>query len=150
VLPILLLPFSPIIAFTAYVAYTYIHISRELKRIESVKKSPVFVLFSQSLAGRSIIRAFNQRHHFFQTLCKHIDEMNTCHIYLWICNRWLNFRMQCLGACVSSAVACAIVYIVSEHPGRISSSAAGLALMYSLGFSDNLTFLARTHADVSM
>eukprot|EP01031_Cornospumella_fuschlensis_P034788 gene34788-42129_t len=94
-LPPLLLFLLPVIAFTAYVTYQYVHISRELKRLESLKNSPVFVLFSETLQG--------------------------------------------------------IVYTTQNHSSfALSSASAGLALMYSLGFCDNLTFLARTHADCQM
>lgn len=154
-LPQLLIPFFPILVFTFYVAHQYVHVSRELKRIESLKKTPVFVLFSETLHGLAIIRSFpNQPNRFFGKVTSLIDQMNQCHIYLWICNRWLNFRMQCLGAIVSGIVAAAIVYSVSgelKHPeGSILTSAvAGLTLMYTLGFCDSLTFMARFHADVS-
>eukprot|EP01031_Cornospumella_fuschlensis_P034745 gene34745-42071_t len=139
-------------AFTAYVTYQYVHISRELKRLESLKNSPVFVLFSETLQGMSVLRAFaNQPLRFHSKLCAHIDNMNACHLFLWICNRWLNFRMQCLGALVSGAVAVGIVYTTQNHSSfALSSASAGLALMYSLGFCDNLTFLARSHADCQM
>ncbi|RYH28461.1 hypothetical protein EON65_12135 [archaeon] len=150
-LPPLLIFLLPVIGFTAYVTYQYVHISRELKRLESLKKSPVFVLFSETLHGMSVLRAFaNQPLRFHSKLCTHIDNMNACHLFLWICNRWLNFRMQCLGALVSGAVAAGIVYSTQSHSSfALSSASAGLALMYSLGFCDNLTFLARSHADVS-
>lgn len=156
-LPLLLIAFFPIICFTIYVAYQYIHVSRELKRLESLKKTPVFVLFSETLQGLPIIRCFaDQSGKFFTKACHYIDQMNQCHLYLWICNRWLNFRMQCLGALVSGTAAAAIVLSVSRatqnphHPLSILSSAsAGIALMFSLSFCDNLTFLARSHADVS-
>lgn len=126
------------------------HISRELKRIESVKKTPVFVLFSETLQGLAIIRAFpnQQTNRFFGKVCLCIDQMNSCHLYLWICNRWLNFRMQCLGAIVSGTVAAVIVHNVSEG-SRLTSAVAGFTLMYTLSFCDSLTLMSRFHADVS-
>jgi len=93
-LPILLMALIPIIIFTTWVSYQYLCISRELKRLESVKESPVFVLFSETLSGLSVIRAFQKEQLFFQSFCERVDEMNRCHLYLWISNRWLNFRMQ--------------------------------------------------------
>lgn len=93
-LPILLLPFIPIMGFTAWISYQYIHISRELKRLESISKTPVFVLFSETLHGLPVIRAFRDEKRFFKTCFERIDAMNRCHLYMWLCNRWLNFRMQ--------------------------------------------------------
>lgn len=50
------------------------------------------------------MRAFRAEGRFFRTCCERIDEMNRCHIYLWISNRWLSFRMQVLGAAVAGLV----------------------------------------------
>jgi hypothetical protein len=47
-----MLPLLPVVALTWWVSKQYLHISRELKRLESLKKSPVFVLFSETLQVR--------------------------------------------------------------------------------------------------
>lgn len=143
-LPLLLLPFLPILCFTWWVSRQYLHISRELKRLESIKKSPVFVLFAETLQGLPVIRAFRTQAHFFSLCCRRIDDMNRCHIYLWIMNRWLNFRMQLLGAFVAGFVGAAVVY----NAATIGSTMAGIVLIYSMSFCDALTWLARAHADV--
>ncbi len=153
VMPLLLLPLLPVLVYTSWVTYQYLCISRELKRMESISKSPVFILFSETLNGLPIIRAFQQEKRFYSLCCDRVDDMNRCHLYLWICNRWLNFRMQMLGALVAGVVGIGVVYY-TEGAGRggssISASAAGLALLYSMGFCDNLTFLARLHAETQM
>ena len=50
------------------------------------------------------MRAFRAEGRFFKACCDRVDEMNRCHIYLWISNRWLAFRMQMLGAVVIGLV----------------------------------------------
>jgi hypothetical protein len=73
------------------------------------------------------VRAFRAEGRFFRTCCDRIDDMNRyvtflhnagnpttafylsatafrCHLYLWISNRWLSFRMQVLGAMVAGLV----------------------------------------------
>lgn len=86
-LPALILPFLPVVLLTAFFGARFLHVSRELKRLESLKKSPVFVLFSESLQGLSTIRAFRQENRFFQLCCARLDELNRCHLYLWLCSR---------------------------------------------------------------
>jgi ABC-type transport system involved in cytochrome bd biosynthesis fused ATPase/permease subunit len=137
----------PVIMFTYWVSYQYLRVSRDTKRLESINKSPVFIHFSESIQGLSVIRAFNQESKFLSTCFRRIDVMNRCHLYLWLCNRWLNFRMQLMGGFVAAVTGCAIVYQVQHS--HVGSTAAGLALVYSLNFTEYLTFLARTHADVS-
>ena len=50
------------------------------------------------------MRAFRAEGRFFKACCDRVDEMNRCHIYLWISNRWLAFHMQMLGAVVIGLV----------------------------------------------
>ena len=143
---LLLIPLLPILLFTFWVAYKYIHVSRELKRLESIHKSPVFVLFSESLQGLSIIRSFQSENRFFTICCNRLNTMNRCHLYLWICNRWLNFRMQMLGSLVAGGTALLVVLQAKS----LNGTTAGLALIYALMFTDNLTYLIRNHAECQM
>lgn len=62
------------------------------------------VLFFFSKQGLPVVRAFRAEGRFFKTCCDRINDMNRCHIYLWIANRWLAFRMQLLGAIVAGSV----------------------------------------------
>jgi ABC-type multidrug transport system fused ATPase/permease subunit len=147
-IPWLFVAMFPVVLFAFWISRQYLIVSRELKRLENIKKSPVFVLFSETLNGLAVIRAFREESRFFHTCCTHIDAMNKCHIYLWISNRWLNFRVELCGAVVSFSVGAAIVYLVGHHPNSMSATAAGLSLMYSLTFCDSLNWTARTHANV--
>lgn len=74
--PLLLLLLSPIIGFISWSAFLYVQASREMKRLESVYKSPVFVLFSETLSGLSTIRSFGHENRFFDICKKHTDAMN--------------------------------------------------------------------------
>ena len=50
----------PIILVYYYFSKYYRKTSTELKRLESVSKSPIFALFSEALTGASTIRAYDQ------------------------------------------------------------------------------------------
>ena len=69
-----------------------------------------------------------------------------CSLWFNILYRWLNFRMQVLGAIISGTVGMAVILSVDS----ISSTIAGIVLLYSLSFCDYATFLARGHADCQM
>lgn len=74
--PILLLALTPIMVYIWWCAFLYIQGSREMKRLESVHKSPVFVLFSETLTGLATIRAFGHEARFFEMCTGHTDNMN--------------------------------------------------------------------------
>ena len=49
-----------LIAFVVYVAHRFLYGAREVKRLESNAKSPVFEQFGSTLAGVGTIRAFDK------------------------------------------------------------------------------------------
>ena len=52
----------------------YIATSRQLKRIDSVRRSPIYVHFSETLTGASSIRAFRKKDAFVQRADRIMDE----------------------------------------------------------------------------
>ena len=78
-----LFPFMiPIVWATRWISKQYVFTSREIKRLESVFKSPVFVLFSESLQGLSIIRSFQVESRFLDVCCKRVINTLIHSIYI--------------------------------------------------------------------
>ena len=144
-LPAILPFFVPVIFATYFVAYRYIIVSREMKRLESIFRSPILIQFSESYLGLSTIRAFAKEKLFFHELCRRVDNFNRMHLYLWLSNRWLNIRIALLGAIVAWTAGIFIILY-----SGVDSGTAGIVLLYSLTFTENLTWVARTHADCQM
>ena len=143
--PIILVILMPAIGFTVIVAKKYLHVSRDIKRLDSIAKSPLYALLEESIFGMACIRTFEKESFFSTKLFSLLDEMNRCHLYLWSCNRWLNMRMSLVGSIVGGIVALTIVL----NADTIGSTAAGLLLIYSVTLAEQMTFLARAHAQVS-
>lgn len=62
--PLLLLPIAPILVLTLWMAQRFFSVSRELKRLESVSKSPVFVLFAETIQGLYDVSLYAMRRIF--------------------------------------------------------------------------------------
>jgi ABC-type multidrug transport system fused ATPase/permease subunit len=121
----------------------YIHSSRDLKRVESTQRSPLYQQFGETLSGVTTIRAYGDERRFIDDNSRRINTYNRPYIYLWAANRWLALRVDVAGALVSFFAAAFIVISV----GSIDAGAAGLSLTYSLGFNKDILWLVRLYTE---
>jgi ABC-type multidrug transport system fused ATPase/permease subunit len=121
----------------------YLRASRDLKRLESIQRSPLFQHFGETLSGVSTIRAYGDERRFVRENLQKIDDQNRPFFYLWACNRWLGFRVDIAGALVSFFAGVFVIIRV----GKIDAGLAGLSLTYAITFTDNVLWLVRLYAN---
>ena len=120
----------------------YISSSRDLKRLESVQRSPLYQQFGETLSGMVTIRAYGDEGRFIRDNLHRVNTHNRPFIYLWAANRWLAFRVDVVGALVSFFTGVFVVVGV----GRIDAGAAGLAMTYAVTFTENVLWFVRLYA----
>ena len=124
----------------------YIDSSRDLKRLESVQRSPLYQQFGETLSGMTTIRAYGDERRYIRENLDKVNTHNRPFIYLWAANRWLAFRVDVAGALVSFFSG---VFVITSI-GRIDAGAAGLALTYAVSFTENVLWFVRLYASVSL
>ncbi|KAB8233152.1 putative ABC bile acid transporter [Aspergillus alliaceus] len=122
----------------------YLNSSRDLKRLESVQRSPLYQQFGETLNGIVTIRAYGDGPRFLVDNHRRINDYNRPHIYLWASNRWLALRVDIAGALVSFFTAVFVLLSI----GKIDAGAAGLALTYAVTFTENVLWLVRLYSEV--
>ncbi|KAF2457222.1 ABC transporter type 1, transmembrane domain-containing protein [Lineolata rhizophorae] len=120
----------------------YINSSRDLKRLESVQRSPLYQQFGETLSGMTTIRAYGDERRFVRENLTRINTHNRPFIYLWAANRWLAFRVDVVGAMVSFFAGVFVLLSV----GKIDAGAAGLAMTYAVTFTENVLWFVRLYA----
>ncbi|KAF9149045.1 hypothetical protein BG015_009183 [Linnemannia schmuckeri] len=143
--PKFLFPAFVITILFVAMANLYLRSSRELKRVESITKSPIFSHFGESLSGVATIRAYGAEKRFQHENLELLDEHNRPFFYLWVCNRWLSIRVDVLSALVSFFAGLLIIMNTNIDPGL-----AGLSLSYSLTFTDHILWLCRLYSEMEM
>ncbi|CAI5758659.1 unnamed protein product [Candida verbasci] len=139
--------FAILIACLYYlVGYFYLTLSRELKRYESITKSPIHQHFSESLNGVATIRAYGIESRFMKQNLQAIDNNNRPFFYLWVANRWLSFRVDAVGSLVMLFAGMFVLFSV----GKIDAGLAGLSLSYAIAFSESALWIVRLYANVEM
>ncbi|KAI7934963.1 hypothetical protein MJO29_016226 [Puccinia striiformis f. sp. tritici] len=123
---ILVVPtFTPIALFIAWLYIrlgpNYIKTSRDLRRLESVSRSPMFQNFSNLLFGIQSIRAYAAEDRYQNLFFSSCDTFQTMDHHYWLTNFWLMWRYDCLGSVVVFLTTCfALVSGVSEGFAAIS------------------------------
>ncbi|KAK9886053.1 hypothetical protein WA026_014836 [Henosepilachna vigintioctopunctata] len=117
---------------------------RQLKRMESVSRSPIYSFFSETLTGTSVIRAFVQQERFISELNKRLDVNQICYFYGLVANRWLAVRLESIANLI--ILFTALVTVIGRD--SISPGIVGLSVSYALQITQTLNWLVRTICDV--
>lgn len=125
----------------------YLRTSRELKRLDSVSKSPVYAHFQESLGGVSTIRAFRQQERFSLENEWRVDANLRAYFPSVSANRWLGVRLEFIGAVVILAAAgFAVIEVAAGKP--LPPGIVGLAMSYALQITGSLNWIVRQTVEV--
>eukprot|EP00095_Tigriopus_kingsejongensis_P008535 snap_masked-scaffold81_size397536-processed-gene-2.2 protein:Tk08535 transcript:snap_masked-scaffold81_size397536-processed-gene-2.2-mRNA-1 annotation:"hypothetical protein OsJ_06301" len=118
----------------------YIASSRQLKRLISIAKSPIYSIFGETITGALTIKAFNLQDNFVRGFETKLDRLQSTIYLSRACNRWLGVRLEMLGNTVILFAALLAVFQRDKaHPGEV-----GLSLSYATHITFFLTYLIRS------
>ncbi|RWS24939.1 multidrug resistance-associated protein 1-like protein, partial [Leptotrombidium deliense] len=92
-----ILAISPIVVAYYFLQKVFIATSRQLQRLNSVTRSPIYAHFSQTLQGVSTIRAFSANERFIAKSDTHVNFNQMCSYALVSGNRWLSVLLNTFG-----------------------------------------------------
>ncbi|XP_057630056.1 multidrug resistance-associated protein 1 isoform X2 [Chionomys nivalis] len=127
-----------------FVQRFYVASSRQLKRLESVSRSPVYSHFNETLLGVSVIRAFEEQERFIRQSDLKVDENQKAYYPSIVANRWLAVRLECVGNCI--VLFAALFAVISRH--SLSAGLVGLSVSYSLQITSYLNWLVRMSSEM--
>ncbi|KAH8929537.1 hypothetical protein BT69DRAFT_1292537 [Atractiella rhizophila] len=136
--PVFLIAIIPLGMFYRQVQTYYLATSRELRRIDSTTKSPIFGMFQETLAGLPTIRAYRQQKRFVAENEARIDRNLEAYFASVSCNRWLSVRLEFLGSCVILMAAVSLVYALEHNHGALDAGLVGIVMSYALNTTQSL------------
>jgi len=132
--------------YLSYQKY-YLRTSRELKRLDSVTRSPIYAHFQESLGGISTIRAYRQQNRFALENEWRMDANLRAYFPSISANRWLAVRLEFLGSIIILASAGLAITSVATGSG-LSAGMVGLAMSYALQITQSLNWIVRQTVEV--
>ncbi|KAK2566616.1 Multidrug resistance-associated protein 1 [Acropora cervicornis] len=116
----------------------------QLKRIESVSRSPIFNNFFETINGASTIRAFGQQERLIQDNYHRVDENHVAYFPGVSANRWLALRLEFVG---NLAILFAAIFAVIRRDS-IDSGLVGLSITYALQVTASLNWMVRMSSEL--
>ncbi|KAH9501054.1 hypothetical protein DERF_011922 [Dermatophagoides farinae] len=142
--PILIGIFLPLIICYILIYKYYVSTSRQLMRIESTLRTPIYQQFNETYTGVTVIQAFGRVEMFLRKIYKNID-MNTSAMHMSIAAaKWLTVRLECLGNIVVLITSLSCVLL----RGHISPGMVGLCITSSLSITGTLNFLLQSSIEL--
>ncbi|XP_032473157.1 canalicular multispecific organic anion transporter 2 isoform X5 [Phocoena sinus] len=142
--PLFAVVILPLAVLYLFVQRLYVATSRQLKRLESVSRSPIYSHFLETVTGSSVIRAYGRSQDFEAISDAKVDtNQRSCYPYI-ASNRWLGVRVEFVGNCVVFFTALfAVIGRSSQSPGLV-----GLSVSYALQVTLALNWMIRTLSDL--
>jgi ABC-type multidrug transport system fused ATPase/permease subunit len=129
--PIFIVLITPLALFYLYMQRYYLKTKRELKRLDSVSRSPIYAHFQESLGGMTTIRAYCQQERFTLENEWRVDANLRAYIPSINANRWLGVRLEFVGSVIILSAAGFAIISVSTGSG-LSAGMVGLTMSYAL------------------
>ncbi|KAH8067811.1 ATPase [Aureococcus anophagefferens] len=101
---------------------------------------------TRASSGLVTARAFGATGRLREDCLRRVDVNSSALYQLFAVNSWLVVRLRCLGALVNG---CVVAYALARA-ADLDGATVGLALSYSLGVTQAVTFTIKQHATVEM
>merc|ERR1711879_82142 len=134
----------PLMIFYYFVQRFYIATSRQLKRLESVSRSPIYNHFGESVSGISTIRAFGKISDFIKINEKNVDKNCRSYYFNVTSNRWLATRLEV----VANTLVFFSCVFVTVRKGELNASIVGLTISYAISITQTLNWWVRMQSEV--
>nr|KAG5700435.1 hypothetical protein BaRGS_010348 [Batillaria attramentaria] len=135
--PIFLVVIIPLGVLYYLVQRFYIPTSRQLKRIESTTRSPIYNHFSETITGAASVRAYKAQPRFIDENQAKVDKNLVFYFSGIASNRWLGFRLEFVGNLVVLAAAMFAV-VTPDLEGGIVGLSVSYAMQDPVLFSGSL------------
>ncbi|THD21067.1 Multidrug resistance associated protein 7 [Fasciola hepatica] len=136
-LPLLLSVVLPLTFAFWSVQRVYRCASRDLKRLSSVTRSPLYAHFSDTISGLAVIRGLRQELRFRHLTAKYLGTQIRAELASLAAGSWLSVRLQIMAAGIVAGVV--LLSLLGRELGWTEITAAGLSAAYALNIASLMT-----------
>lgn len=154
VIPLFLVGLLPVFGFYYFAQRYFIKTSREIARLDSSSRSPIYALFSETLEGLSCIRAYKGEERLTSKCYTMLDNNQMAYFLKFSANCWLAVRLEFAGTLI---VTFAALFAVLARDNSSTQTVedreafagmAGLAISLALSVTQSLNWSVRMASDL--
>ncbi|KAF2069283.1 hypothetical protein CYY_009396, partial [Polysphondylium violaceum] len=143
--PLICIPFIFLSIIYFFIQKVYVASSRELKRMESIARSPIYSHISENFSGLATIRAFDQNVRFIADMNTKINLNLRLFFYAFAVHRWVGTRLELISAITVLFSSLFSIYNTSMSPGT-----SGLAVTTALSITGLLNWSVRQYTELEV
>ena len=137
VFPLFIFPAIFLGLFYRRAAIAYLNTGRDIRRMESNTRSPIFANFNELLEGIVTVRAFSAEERFLSDLYTKVDLTTQMWYTFWMTNRWLLLTFDTLGA---AGIFATTLFALS---GYVDAGLAGVCITSAMSFTNSVYWACR-------
>ncbi|KZP25984.1 hypothetical protein FIBSPDRAFT_918282 [Athelia psychrophila] len=135
--PVFLIPAFLVGLIYRRLAIGYLETGRDLRRMESNTRSPIFSGFGELLEGIVTVRAFSSEKRFMDDLHSKIDMTTKMWYSFWMTNRWLLLNFDALGALI------VLITTLLSLSSWVEAGTAALCMTSAMSFTSSIYWACR-------
>lgn len=159
VTPLFQLGLVPVALIYYFSQRYFIRTSRELTRIESTSRSPIYAMFSETIDGLQTLRAYNCEQRLTDKSNKLLDLNQRAYFLNFSANCWLGVRLELAGTLIITFTALLAVLSRTTDSSVVDGAAsnssretfagvAGLAISLAMNVTQSLNWSVRAVSDL--
>ncbi|XP_050393097.1 ATP-binding cassette sub-family C member 5 isoform X1 [Patella vulgata] len=141
--PWFLLALVPLGAFFVFLYKLFVKCVRELKREDSITRSPLISHLTATIQGIMTIKAYNKDEEFLKKFRKLLDLNSVPYLIFYLSNRWLALRLDLITMSVNALTGLLIILTFDS----MTPAMAGLALSFAVQMTGLFQFTIRLAVD---